>query len=196
MSFRSREFSSFAVGDAETFSKTITEADIVQFAGLSGDTYPLHVDDEYAKTTRFGRRIAHGMLTASLLSTVVAQLLGTPGAIYVSQTLNFRRPVFIGDTLTARSEVREIDAAKRRLHCETTIVNQNGKTVIDGNAVLQKDERRTRACSLRRRLSLPRSRPARSRRQRRSFHRRRPRPRRPPHRHRAPVPSALRRTRT
>jgi len=134
-----REFSSFVVGDAVTFSKSITEADIVLFAGVSGDTYPLHVDAEYAKTTRFGQRVAHGMLSASLLSTVNGLLLGVPGGIYVEQTLHFRRPVFIGDTLTARSEVVEIDVPKRRLHCATQIVNQHGKSVVDGTAVLQKD---------------------------------------------------------
>lgn len=134
-----KAFEAFAVGDAATFGKTITDADIVLFAGLSGDTYPLHVDDEYAKTTRFGRRVAHGMLSASLLSTVTGLLLGTPGAIYVEQTLKFRRPVFIGDTLTARTEVVSIDVAKRRLHCATTVANQDGKLVIDGTAVLQKD---------------------------------------------------------
>src|ERR1700679_3409913 len=113
MAHVAREFSSFSVGDEVTFAKTITEADIVLFAGVSGDTYPLHVDAEYAKTTRFGQRVAHGMLSASLLSTVNGLLLGTPGGLYVEQTLAFRRPVFIGDTLTARSEVVEIDTEKR-----------------------------------------------------------------------------------
>ena len=133
-----RAFADFRPGDAATFSKTITEADIALFAGVSGDTYPLHLDAEYAKTTRFGARIAHGLLSASLLSTVNAQLLGT-GGMYVEQTLRFRRPVFIGDTLTARTELVEIDAVKRRLHCATTVLNQHGKVVIDGAAVLQKD---------------------------------------------------------
>jgi 3-hydroxybutyryl-CoA dehydratase len=140
MTYRSKDFSSFAIGDAVTFSKTITEADVLLFAGVSGDTYPLHVDAEYAKTTRFGQRVAHGMLSASLLSTVAGLMLGTPGGIFVEQTLRFRRPVFIGDTLTARSELTAIDPAKRRLHCATAIVNQRGETVIDGTALLQKDE--------------------------------------------------------
>jgi 3-hydroxybutyryl-CoA dehydratase len=139
MSSRLREFSSFSVGEVETFSKTITEADIVLFAGVSGDTYPLHVDAEYAKTTRFGQRVAHGMLSASLLSTVNGMMLGTPGGLYVEQNVQFRRPVFIGDTLTARSELVALDPAKRRLHCKTTVVNQHGKLVVDGTAILQKD---------------------------------------------------------
>jgi 3-hydroxybutyryl-CoA dehydratase len=134
-----RDFADFRIGDAATFSKTIGEADVTLFAGVSGDTYPLHVDAEYAKTTRFGARVAHGMLSASLLSTVNGLLLGTPGGLYVEQTLRFRRPVFLGDTLTARSELVEIDAVKRRLHCATTVVNQHGKLVVDGAAVLQKD---------------------------------------------------------
>jgi 3-hydroxybutyryl-CoA dehydratase len=134
-----RDFASFAVGDAVTFAKTITEADVSLFAGVSGDTYPLHVDAEYAKTTRFKQRVVHGMLSASLLSTVNGLMLGTPDGIYVEQSLRFRRPVFIGDTLTARSEVTAIDVAKRRLHCATTVTNQAGKLVIDGAAVLQKD---------------------------------------------------------
>jgi 3-hydroxybutyryl-CoA dehydratase len=139
MAHAPREFSSFAVGEAVTFSKTITEADILLFAAVRGDTYPLHVDAEYAKASRFGQRVAHGMLSASLLSTVAGLMLGTPGGVYVEQTLAFRRPVFIGDTLTARAELVALDAGKRRLNCATTIVNQHGKTVIDGNAVLQKD---------------------------------------------------------
>jgi 3-hydroxybutyryl-CoA dehydratase len=139
MAYAPREFSSFSVGEAVSFSKTITEADILLFAAVSGDTYPLHVDAEYAKASRFGQRVAHGMLSASLLSTVAGLMLGTPGGVYVEQTLAFRRPVFIGDTLTARAELVAIDAVKRRLNCATTIVNQHGKTVIDGNAVLQKD---------------------------------------------------------
>jgi 3-hydroxybutyryl-CoA dehydratase len=134
-----RDFSSFTIGDAVTFAKTMTEADVLLFAGVSGDTYPLHVDAEYAKTTRFGARVVHGMLSASLLSTVNGLMLGTPDGIYVEQSLRFRRPVFIGDTLTARSEITAIDPEKRRLHCATTVTNQHGKLVIDGVAVLQKD---------------------------------------------------------
>jgi 3-hydroxybutyryl-CoA dehydratase len=120
--------------------ETFGVAEIDRFAELSGDTYPLHVDEAYAQTTRFGRRVAHGMLSASLLSTVNALLLGTPGGMYVEQSLRFRRPVFIDDVLTARTEIVAIDVAKRRLHCRTTVVNQYGKIVIDGEAVLQKDQ--------------------------------------------------------
>ena len=134
-----KAYEEFAVGDRATFSKTIGEADILLFTAVSGDTYGLHVDDEYAKTTRFGQRVAHGMLSASLLSAVHALLLQRPGGLYVSQTVRFVRPVFIGDTLTARVEVVELLPAKRRMRCLTTIVNQRGKTVIDGESVVQKD---------------------------------------------------------
>ena len=139
MSYGEKQFEEFRVGDTTTFSKTITEADILLFAAVSGDNYPLHMDAEYAKTTRFGQRAAHGMLTASLLSTVNGLMLQKPGGIYVEQSVRFRRPVFIGDTLTARAELTSIDTAKRRLHCATTIVNQHGKVVIDGVSILQKD---------------------------------------------------------
>jgi 3-hydroxybutyryl-CoA dehydratase len=132
-------YEAFAGGDSATFSKTITDADILLFAAVSGDTYGLHVDEEYAKTTRFGRRVAHGMLTASLLSTVNALLLQRPGGLYVSQAVRFVRPVFIGDTVTARVEVVELLPAKRRLRCTTSVVNQRGKVVIDGESIVQKD---------------------------------------------------------
>jgi 3-hydroxybutyryl-CoA dehydratase len=141
MSYGDKRYEDFRVGDTTTFSKTITEADILLFAAVSGDHYPLHVDAEYAKTTRFGQRAAHGMLTASLLSTVNGLMLQKPGGIYVEQSVRFRRPVFIGDTLTARAEVTELITGKRRLRVRTSIVNQHGKTVVDGEGVLQKDER-------------------------------------------------------
>ena len=99
----------------------------------------MHVDEEYAKTTRFGRRAAHGLLTASLLSAVNGALLQRPGGISVSQTLYWKLPVFPGDTLTATSEVVEIIPEKRRLRCRTTVVNQRGELVLDGEAIEQKD---------------------------------------------------------
>jgi 3-hydroxybutyryl-CoA dehydratase len=132
-------YEEFALGDNATFSKTFGESDILLFAAVSGDMYGLHLDEEYAKTTRFGRRVAHGMLTASLLSTANALLLGRPGGLYVSQAVRFLRPVFIGDTLTARAEVVEMLPEKRRMRCRTTVMNQRGKTVIDGESIVQKD---------------------------------------------------------
>lgn len=111
------------------------------FAGVSGDQYPLHVDAEYARGTRFGQRAAHGMLSASLLSTVNGLLLQKPGGIYVEQTLHFRKPVFLGDTLTASAEVVELIPERRRFRARTQVVNQRGDVVVEGIAVLQKDER-------------------------------------------------------
>ena len=134
-----KTFEEFKVGDKATFSKTITDADVLLFSAVSGDTYELHVDEEYAKKTRFGRRVAHGMLTASLISTVNGALLQKPGGISVAQTLHFKAPVFPGDTLTATSEVVEIIAERRRLRCKTTVVNQDGVVVLEGEAIEQKD---------------------------------------------------------
>jgi 3-hydroxybutyryl-CoA dehydratase len=141
VSYGEKAFEAFRLGDTATFSKTITEADILLFAAVSGDNYPLHVDAEYAKTTRFGQRAAHGMLTASLLSTVIGLMLQKPGGIYVEQSLRFRRPVFIGDTLTASAEVTELLVAQRQLRVRTTVVNQHGKAVLEGDGLIQKDER-------------------------------------------------------
>jgi len=139
LTYGEKPFEAFAVGDRATFTKTITEADVEQFANVSGDRYPLHVDDDYARTTRFGARVAHGLLTASLLSTTNGLLLQRPGGISLAQTLRFLGPVYIGDTITATTEVVEVIADRRRLRCRTTFVNQRGETVVDGEALEQKD---------------------------------------------------------
>jgi 3-hydroxybutyryl-CoA dehydratase len=141
MSYGEKAFEAFRVGDAATFAKTIGEAEILLFAAVSGDNYPLHVDAEYAKTTRFGQRAAHGMLTASLLSTVVGMLLQKPGGIYVEQSIRFKRPVFIGDTLTARAEVIELLPERRRMRITARVENQRGEAVVVGEGLIQKDER-------------------------------------------------------
>ena len=139
--YREKRFEEFRVGDIASFSKTITDADILLFAAVSGDNYPLHVDAEYAKTTRFGQRAAHGMLTASLLSTVIGLLLQRPGGIYVEQAVRFKRPVFVGDTLAASGEIVELLPEQRRMRVRTAIINQRGETVLEGEGVIQKDER-------------------------------------------------------
>ncbi|MGH7709134.1 MAG: MaoC family dehydratase [Vulcanimicrobiaceae bacterium] len=139
MAYDEKPFEAFVVGDRATFSKTIGDADILLFAAVSGDQYPLHVDEEYAKTTRFGGRVAHGMLTASLISTVNGLMLQRPGGISLSQTLRFMRPVRAGDTITATCEVIEILPERRRLRCRTTCVNQRGELVVDGESLEQKD---------------------------------------------------------
>jgi 3-hydroxybutyryl-CoA dehydratase len=127
---------SFTPGQRATFAKTITEADIGVFAGLTGDFNPIHVDAEYAKKSRFGERIAHGLLTAGLISTVLGMHLPGPGGIFMSQTLRFQRPVRIGDTITAIAEVTAYDANRRRLTLQTSCVNQRGETVLEGESVV------------------------------------------------------------
>ena len=129
-------FDDLAVGMAATMAKTVTEADVVACAGLSGDFNPVHVDAEAAARSRFGGRIAHGLLSASFISATIAMKLPGPGTIYLGQTLRFTRPVKLGDTITARVEVRELVAAKRRVVLATTCTNQLGETVIDGEATV------------------------------------------------------------
>ncbi|MDW7685208.1 MAG: MaoC family dehydratase [Bacillota bacterium] len=133
-------FADIRVGDSASFSKTIGEADIYSFAGVSGDFNPVHVDEEFARTTRFGRRIAHGILTASFISTVIGT--GMPGrnALYLSQEMKFTRPVFIGDTVTATATVLEKIEEKRILVLETVVKNQDGETVLTGKARVMKME--------------------------------------------------------
>jgi len=122
-------------GQEASFSKTITEADIAHFVALTGDVNPLHVDAEFARRTFFGERIAHGMLSASLFSTLVGMKLPGLGAIYRSQTLEFRKPVRIGDTLTARFRVDSVDPEANRIEIESWIENQRGEVVVRGRAV-------------------------------------------------------------
>jgi 3-hydroxybutyryl-CoA dehydratase len=140
MHYDVKRFEDFKVGDRVEYAKTIHAEDLDRFAELCGDAHPLHVDEDYARSTRYGRRVAQGMLTASLLSTTNGLLLGTPGAVSIEQTVRFLRPVFVGDTITATSEVVEIYPAQRRLRCRTTCVNQRGEVVITGQAIEQKDE--------------------------------------------------------
>ncbi|MBM4243933.1 MAG: MaoC family dehydratase [Deltaproteobacteria bacterium] len=137
--YRQKSFEEFRVGDHAAVVRTFTQEEVERFAELSGDRHPAHLDEEYARGTRFGGRVVHGMLTASLLSAANALLLGVPGAITVEQTLRFLRPVRTGDTVTARSEVVEILPAQRRLRCRTTCVNQYGELVLAGEAIEQKD---------------------------------------------------------
>jgi len=123
-------------GDTASFSKTIRDEDIQAFADLSGDSNPVHLDDDFARTTRFGRRIAHGMLGASLISTVLGTKLPGQGAIYLSQTIQFLAPVFPGDTVTAKVTVTKIKEGKPILTLETICENQRGETLIRGEAVV------------------------------------------------------------
>ena len=133
----------FKVGDSAEITKTIEQSDINAFADVTGDHNPVHVDEEFAKTTRFGKRIAHGMLTASLISAVLANKLPGAGSVYLGQTLQFVAPVFPGDEITARVTVKEIREDKPIVKLETICVNQRDEIVIRGEAtVLTTDERR------------------------------------------------------
>ena len=125
-----------AIGDSAQFSKTITETDVYLFAGITGDFNPAHIDEEYSRKTYFGTRIAHGLLSAGFISTVLGTQLPGPGTIYLRQELTFLGAVKIGDTITARVEVVEIDTAKSRVRLLTTCDNQEGKRVLTGEAVV------------------------------------------------------------
>lgn len=122
-------------GMSAIYAKTVTEADIVMFAGLSGDTNPVHLNKTFAETTMFKERIAHGMLSASFISTVLGTRLPGPGCIYLSQTLNFKAPVRIGDTVVARVTVREVNSEKKRLIVDTACT-VGDTLVLDGEAKL------------------------------------------------------------
>ncbi len=124
------------VGEKATLTQTITDEMVVAYADLIGDHNPVHLDETFAATTRFGRRIAHGMLVAGLISTVLAQKLPGAGSVYLSQTLQFKAPVYLGDTVTASVGVRAVRADKRIVTLATICTNQEGKTVLDGEAVV------------------------------------------------------------
>ncbi|MBO0587856.1 MaoC family dehydratase [Sporosarcina sp. E16_8] len=126
------------IGDKASFSKTISESDIYQFAGITGDFNPLHIDAEYAKKTMFKERIAHGILTAGFISSVLAMKLPGPDTIYLSQNLLFKAPVKIGDTVNAEVEVLEKKDSKKIIRLRTLVKNQHGEIVIDGEAVVMK----------------------------------------------------------
>jgi 3-hydroxybutyryl-CoA dehydratase len=130
-----RPYEQIEIGETASISKMISEADVVNYAGIIGDFNPIHVNPEYAKTTMFGERIAHGMLTASFTSTLVGCLIPGKGALYLSQEVKFVKPVKIGDTITATAKVIEKIDAKRRVIMDTTITNQRGEVVIAGKAV-------------------------------------------------------------
>jgi 3-hydroxybutyryl-CoA dehydratase len=124
------------VGDFAEFAKTISETDVYMFAGIVGDFNPAHVNEEYAKGTFFKTRIAHGMLAAGFVSTVIGMQLPGPGTVYLSQDLKFLAPVHIGDTVTARVEVAEIDKEKNRVRLSTSCLNQEGMKILVGNAMV------------------------------------------------------------
>lgn len=129
-----------SVGMSASFGKTIAEADVYQFAGITGDFNPVHVNAEFAANTIFEQRIAHGMLSAGLISAVLGMRLPGPGAIYVDQSLKFKAPVFIGDTLTAVATIEAIDERRRRVTLKTECL-VGEKVVATGQATLMVDRR-------------------------------------------------------
>ncbi len=130
-----------SVGMTAVYAKTITDADIVLFAGISGDTNPVHLNEEFSGGTIFESRIAHGMLSASLISTVIGTKLPGPGCIYIKQTLNFKAPVKAGDTVRARATIKEIIPEKKRVIMET--VCSVGETVVlEGEASIMVPKRK------------------------------------------------------
>ena len=120
-----------SIGMREDYSKTVTDADILTFADISGDTNPVHLDPDYASGTVFKERIAHGMLSASFISALLGTRLPGPGAIYLSQSLRFRAPVMIGDLVIASAVVTEVNREKKRIVLDT-VCKVGDKTVIDG----------------------------------------------------------------
>ena len=122
----------FEIGQHASFTKTFTEEDVQRFIEITGDVNPLHVDEAFAAATPFGRRVLHGMLTASIFSTMVGMLLPGTGAIYRSQTIRFLLPVHIDETVTAHFVVRSIDRVKHRLEIDAWIENEAGEHVIEG----------------------------------------------------------------
>jgi len=129
-----KSYDSFQIGETASFSKTITESDVSNYAGITGDFNPVHIDQEYAKDSFFKDRIVHGMLSAGLISAVLGTKLPGPGAIYLSQDLKFKKPVKINDTLTARVEVIDKKPEKKILKLNTSCFNQNDIEVLTGNA--------------------------------------------------------------
>jgi 3-hydroxybutyryl-CoA dehydratase len=139
--FTTHYFEDLSVGMRETLMKTVMNEDVIGFANLSGDHNPIHLSEHFARKTRFGERIAHGLYTASLISAVLGMYLPGPGAVYLSQTLNFRGPVRIGDVVTISVEVAELVPEGRRvlLRCECVVDN---KVVLDGEARVSVPTRR------------------------------------------------------
>lgn len=124
------------IGQEASFTKTITEADVYMYAGITGDFNPAHIDEEYAKNTMFNTRIAHGILTAGFISNVLGTKLPGPGTIYLSQDLKFTKPVYFGDTITATLRVEELVVDKNRVVLKSICTNQKGDIVVDGKATV------------------------------------------------------------
>ncbi len=134
------KYEDYEIGDSAFHAKTVTEADVIIFAGISGDFNPLHVNAEFAKTQQFGKRVVHGCFSSALISAALGVKLFGPGALYISQKVDFRKPVYIGDTLTAVATVKEKFTKKegklKFLKVETNVYNQDDVLVTDGEALI------------------------------------------------------------
>jgi 3-hydroxybutyryl-CoA dehydratase len=135
-----KKYDEFEVGDTASITKTVTEADVILFAGITMDFNPLHVNEEFAKTTQFGKRLVHGCFSSGLISAVIGMKLPGPGALYGGQTVKFVKPVFIGDTLTAKATVIEKftkkDGQLKFLKLQTDVYNQDDVKVTEGEATV------------------------------------------------------------
>ena len=135
------QFHELVVGQTAEYSKRISDSDVMSFAEITGDFNPVHVDAEAAARTRFGGRIAHGMLSAGLVSAAIATRLPGPGSIYLAQTLKFTAPVRLDDTVTVKLTVTEL-LSKNRVKLSTVCENQKGEMLLDGEATILMDEQR------------------------------------------------------
>ncbi|HRH72893.1 MaoC family dehydratase [Zoogloea sp.] len=138
--FYGAKFEDLAVGQGGVYARTVTEADILAFAGVTGDFNPVHVNEELASASMFGGRIAHGMLSAGFISTVFGTKFPGPGSIYLSQTLKFKAPVKIGDTVVARCTIKELVPEKRKAKFDT-VCTVKGKVVLEGEAEIMVPKR-------------------------------------------------------
>lgn len=132
------DFENLKIGMKESISKTITETDIILYSGISLDCNPVHLNKEYAEASRFKKRIAHGMLTAGLISAVLGTKLPGEGTIYLEQNLKFKQPVYLGDTITATCEIIAIIKEKRKVILSTICINQDEKIILTGEAKVMK----------------------------------------------------------
>jgi 3-hydroxybutyryl-CoA dehydratase len=137
---KQRKYDEFSVGETACITKTVTEADVILFAGITGDFNPLHVNEEFAKKTKFGRRLVHGCFSSGLISAVLGMKLPGPGALYAGQAVKFAKPVFIGDTITAKATVVEKFTKKngelKFLRIQTDCFNQADEKVTEGEATI------------------------------------------------------------
>ncbi|MGO4886932.1 MaoC family dehydratase [Anaerobacillus sp. MEB173] len=136
----SKPYAQIQVGEQATLSKTITNEDVFEFARITGDVNPIHLDDEFAKKTFFKERIAHGMLTSGYISAILGTKLPGTNSVYLSQDLTFKAPVKIGDTITVIAEVIQKRDDKRLITLQTNVFNQENKKVVEGKATIMKRE--------------------------------------------------------